>query len=194
MQEFMMRFCFAKKRLFVTLLTVALVLSVPGCGGKKLPPGMPDLYPATITITQENQPLGDAIVMLASADKSVQWSAVARTNAQGVAILETGGQYKGVPAGTYKVTVTKQEIERPPDPYADAPDPKVDQDKYQEWYMKNEAKIAAASRVQPKVTSVVDLVYDSVEKTPLTVTVEAKKKNDFTLDVGKAVSVIVKVP
>ena len=188
-----MPFCFVKNRLYLLLLAVTLVLPVPGCGGQKLPAGMPDLYPTTITITQENQPLGDAIVMLANADKSVEWSAVARTNAKGVAVLETSGQYKGVPAGTYKVTVTKQEMERPPDPYADAPDPKVDQGKYQEWYMQNEAKIAAASRVQPKVTSVVDPVYDSVEKTPLTVTVEAKKKNDFPLDVGKAVSVSVKV-
>ena len=188
-----MDICLLKKQICLTLPIFALFFCVLGCSGQKLPPGIPDLNPTTIIITQDNKPLAGAAVTLISADKSSEWSAVAKTNDHGVAVPQTSGQYKGVVAGTYKVTVTKQITESAPDPYADAPDPKVDQDKYQEWYMKNEAKIAAASRVAPKVTSVVDPNYESAEKTPFTVTVEAKKKNEFTHDVGPAVSINVKV-
>ena len=189
-----MKLTHVDNQLVLTLSAFALLTFVVGCGGQKLPEGMPELSPVSITLTQEGKPLAGASVMLVNVDKTQQWSAIARTNDKGVAVPQTNGQYKGVPAGTYKVTVTKQETEKGPDPYADAPDPKVDQDKYQEWYMKNEAKIAAASRIPPKVTSLVDPIYDNVDKTTLSVTVEAKKKNEFPLDVGKAVSINVKVP
>ena len=79
-----------------------------GCG-EKLPPGIPKLYPVTITITQDGKPLDGAEVFLLNLDTTVEWPVGATTNASGVAILRTYGQYVGAPAGQYKVTVRKTE-------------------------------------------------------------------------------------
>jgi len=99
-----------KKLLIVALLSIALVA---GCGGPRLPDGMPTLYPVTITVTQDGSPLDDAVVMLSGTE---QWISTGRTDARGNAVLYTQSFYTGVPEGTFSVTVTKiaEEGERPP--------------------------------------------------------------------------------
>ena len=81
-----------------------------GCGGEQLPPGMPKLYPATLTVMQDGQPLAGAEVTIVNVDPSVSWSAGGMTDQNGLLRLRTMGRYNGAPVGTYKVAVSKTEI------------------------------------------------------------------------------------
>ena len=89
----------------VTLLTV-------GCDSQKLPPGMPDLYPTTLTFTCDGQPLDDAVITLVPQDGPAkgQWVIGGRTDASGVLNVKTHGQYDGAPEGKMVVCVDKQRI------------------------------------------------------------------------------------
>ena len=83
-----------------------------GCGhGELIPPGMPKLYPATITVTQDGKPLAGAGVIMINADPSTSWSAGGNTDQNGVLKLKTMGRYPGAPVGKYIVAV--QKIETP---------------------------------------------------------------------------------
>ena len=138
-------------------------------------------------VVQDGEPLASAVVVLVNVDPTITWASTALTDASGKAVMKTKGMYDGVPAGTYKATVAKQELERQGgDPYAGAPDPKADYDKYMLWVSQNEAKIVAASNQAAQLYDLVDLQFGDITKTPLEVTVTAGK-NQHTLDVGKAV-------
>ena len=91
-------------------LFTACFLLLPGCGGQQLPPGMPKLYPATVTVMQDGQPLGEADIVIINTDPAVNWSAGGVTDKNGIVKLRTMGQYDGAPLGTYKVGVRKTEI------------------------------------------------------------------------------------
>jgi len=104
-------------------LFIACLLLFSGCGGQNLPPGIPKLYPATITVMQDGQPLAGAEIIVINTDPSTNWSAGGITDKNGVVKLRTMGQYEGAPLGRYKVGVKKIEIpdialpaERPSDP------------------------------------------------------------------------------
>ena len=89
----------------------ALVASL-GCGGKKLPDGMPKPQPTTITLTLDGKGLADANVSLIPADDSNQWTALGQTDGSGVAEMKVDGQYKGAVPGEYKVVVSaKDEVD-----------------------------------------------------------------------------------
>ena len=166
--------------LFITVLCT-------GCGGQKLPSDMPKLHPTVITVIQGGNPLPDALVTMVNVDATILWSCIARTDSSGTATMQTNGMYVGAPAGTYKATVTKQEVVRDGgDPYAGAPDPAVDQEAYQGWLMKNEARIAAAERQQPVVNDLVDPKFGRTDTTTLEIPITAGR-NNHTLDVGAAV-------
>jgi hypothetical protein len=90
---------------FVTI-TLLLALFTAGCG-RDLPKGMPPLYPCTLTFTQEGAPLADASIALIPVDAVLPWTFAGQTNAAGQVTLYAHGQYPGVPAGKWKVTVTK---------------------------------------------------------------------------------------
>jgi hypothetical protein len=97
-------------RLIVLYLLVSTVLFLSGCGGEQLPPGIPKLYPATITVVQDGHPLAGAEVIILNADPSTNWSAGGVTDSNGVLKLKTMGRYAGAPLGTYKVSVSKIEV------------------------------------------------------------------------------------
>jgi len=107
-------------RFFIHLsLFLVCFLLFSGCGGQKLPPGMPKLYPATITVTQDGQPLEGAEIVVISTDPSMNWSSGGITDQNGIVKLRTMGQYDGAPLGKYKVGVRKVEtpdIAVPPPP------------------------------------------------------------------------------
>ena len=92
-------------------LFVSAILLCTGCGGEKLPPGMPKLYPATITVIQDGRPLAGAEVIILNVDPSANWSAGGVTDNSGTLKLRTLGRYNGAPVGKYKVAVIK--IENP---------------------------------------------------------------------------------
>jgi len=90
---------------FLPILPFCVLLSV-GCndGGRAKPKDLPPLYATTLTFTQEGVPLDDASIVLHSDGR---WAVAGRTNEKGEVILTTNGYYDGVPAGTYKISVTK---------------------------------------------------------------------------------------
>ena len=141
----------------VLILFCSLMIFV-GCNGQKRPAGMPKLYPVTLTITQANAPLVDAVVSVIP-EEACQWSGGGTTDANGKLELYTQGQYKGIPLGKYKVTVSKEIIENPQMKESDPPG---------------------------KRFSVIDSVCGTRETTPLQIDVNESTK-EFTLDVGKAV-------
>ncbi|MDR0703577.1 MAG: carboxypeptidase-like regulatory domain-containing protein [Planctomycetaceae bacterium] len=93
------------------LFLIFLVLMV-GCMREQRPEGMPTLYPCTITIIQDGKPLAGAMVTLyTESSEDRRWPPGGTTNPQGVISIKVLGKYSGAPAGTYKVTVEKQETE-----------------------------------------------------------------------------------
>ena len=91
-------------------LCVFVFLLFGGCGGEQLPPGIPKLYKATLTVTQDGSPLAGAEVIMVNVDPSTNWSAGGVTDQNGVLKLRTMGRYEGAPIGRYKVAVQKKEI------------------------------------------------------------------------------------
>lgn len=156
-------------RIPALLFFVCLSLTWYGCGGTPKPEGMPTLYPCTIKVTQDGQPLAEAIVYLDPVGEKHKWPVSGVTNVQGVATLSAQAKYLGAFAGDYKLVVTKEEDfqERP-----DQPVPGSD------------TEIIPGSPVIRY--SLVESQYTSGKTSPQDVTV-AKGTNNFTFDVGKAV-------
>jgi len=139
-------------------LTVGLIM-VAGCDASgKRPADMPKLYPTTITITQADAPLADAMVNMRLADGSQsKWYSGGATDVNGVVTILTQGGSPGAPAGKYKVLVTKVTSE--PNPR----DPELS---------------LTFSLVEPQ--------YADFARTPLEIEIKAEPANSFTLDVGPA--------
>jgi hypothetical protein len=153
--------------LVLLLLWMFLVLS--GCSQTEYPKDLPRLYAGTITITQQNVPLANASVFLTPTDGS-QWNAGGTTNTNGKAILYTHGRYKGVVAGTYKVTI----------------------DKYEIGHEKPNAETIYAKTGNypvPDAYSFVELQYTDSNKTPLEIII-SEKNQSFSFDVGPSVRVL----
>jgi hypothetical protein len=97
---------------FRVLLLALTVSMIPGCGGgEKKPDGFPPLLPLTITITQDGEPLVEAIVTLVPDSGPMQWGSGGYTDSKGKAVIKTHGSFQGAPAGKYKVTIFKREDE-----------------------------------------------------------------------------------
>lgn len=131
-------------------------------------------------------PLAEAMITLVNVDTSTTWACTARTDNSGKAVIKTNGMYDGAPAGTYKATVVKQEIDRGSNLFADAPDIRDNEQAYRDWNSANEARITAAQARLPATYDLVDPKFNNMETTTLEVTITAGK-NQHTLDVGSAV-------
>ena len=98
----------------LTILPLALMLAVSlGCG-PKLPPGMPKLYPVTVTVIfEDGKPVGGASVIFRLTDPVLPrtWLHAGTTDSEGKVKLMTDGEYPGIPAGKYSVTIEKFERE-----------------------------------------------------------------------------------
>lgn len=148
--------------------TLGLIL---GCQGETRPAGMPELHPVTLTLTQAGTPLADATVRLVPQDASNTWYSGGHTDERGVAVIQTDRKYAGVPAGSYKVTVSKLEMPAP-------------------------AAADLSPLDAPPGGSTYDLVpseYGHPDKTPLQITV-ATGSNQQEFDLGPAVRIEKKGP
>lgn len=97
-----------QRLLIVSAISCALLLSLAGCGGgPEKPEGMPDLTPATITVTYQGQPVEGATVTLAP--KSGQYAAAGVTDASGKAVMKTNADFEGVVPGEFLVSISKVE-------------------------------------------------------------------------------------
>jgi len=137
----------------LTLILALLVCN--GCFKDNRPKGLPRLYPVTLTITMDGQPLGEAIVMLhAENEADAKWTVASQTDADGKAIIATHGQFRGAPAGKFKVCVSKVEA--------------LDD-----------------LRGRPQVKDYVDPIFAVHESTPLEIEVSPKGATNITLSVYK---------
>ena len=74
---------------------------------------MPDLHPLTVKLVYDDgTPVDDASVQLSNTDKTLsqRWVSGGKTDNQGSAIIRTHGEFSGIPAGSFKVIVNKEEV------------------------------------------------------------------------------------
>jgi len=158
-------------KFYILGLFIPIVVCLVGCPGEKRPDGMPPLYPAAcVKVVQDGKPLEDAYVSLRPDDKGMKWGIGGKTDTQGVAQLWTHGKYKGAPAGTFKVVVTK-EVKEGEKEYVDA-------------LTRNDQKAADAIKVQQ--FSFVEDKFTVERLTPLTLEITSSSKT-LEVDVSPAV-------
>ena len=146
-----------------------------GCSGSKRPDGMPKLHPCQITITQDGVPLEGASVTLDPKGGSISWRSDGRTDANGVAYIVTGVEYKGAPVGEYRVRVSKMELS----PSAVSETSPTDPVEYEKWAQVKRSETRTQYRM-------VKAEFDDPQKTTLELTV-SEGKNEVTFDVGEAI-------
>ena len=96
------------RKTMILLLTVLLAVSITACKPNR-PKGCPKLYPCTLKVIQEGEPLEDAMVTLIPEKAELsRWPMSGRTDANGEVVLMTQ-TFPGAPLGSYKVTVSKEE-------------------------------------------------------------------------------------
>ena len=156
----------------ILLILIAMVLPIAGCGGEKLPPGMPTPVPCEIVVMQEGQPLEGAMVRLLPADGG-SWDAIGRTDASGKAVVYVMDKYKGAIPGKYKVIVNKIE--------QDDPGPVLSTEEYQ-------ALVAQGRNTSVASFYLVEEQYRNSSKTTLEIEV-VKGTPVYTVDIGKAVRI-----
>ncbi|MDR0336871.1 MAG: hypothetical protein LBI18_07260 [Planctomycetaceae bacterium] len=92
--------------LSILLLLVALLLS--GCNNK--PDNVPEIFSCTISVTNGSTPIADVFIVVAPEVGGAEWSMSGTTNTNGIATIRTsrlGWQGNGIPAGTYRVSLSK---------------------------------------------------------------------------------------
>ncbi|MDO4587866.1 MAG: carboxypeptidase regulatory-like domain-containing protein [Planctomycetia bacterium] len=160
--------------IFNGLLTGLLFLGLIGCSEKK-PEGMPKLQPVVLTVTQDGNPLPEAIVTLKPLDSSNKWSSGGTTDSNGKLVVVTHQKYKGAPLGKYKVSVSKivGEGTPPPPTPIDEKSAKVYQD-----YIDSGATY--------EQFQVVEAQYRLVSTTPLEIEI-TDATQEITIEAGTAV-------
>lgn len=165
-------------KLFVAAPALLALVAAFGCGGEKLPAGMPKPVPTTITLTLDGKGLADASVTMIP--DSGSYAAVGKTDSNGVAEMKTDGKYKGAVPGSYKVVVgAKDEID-----YGEfGPPPTDDPVALDKW---NRDVDAAGGAAAFKRISLVSQEFTAADATPLTLTVGEGKVAE-TFDLGASV-------
>ena len=114
--------------------------------------------------------------LLGEDEETRQWPASGVTNADGVALIRTGGRFDGAAQGRFRVKVDK--IERPVNPFADHAD--GDSPNHQD-YLREQRNVEANTFI------VVDQKFSSND-TPLSIEV-ARGQRNHSVDVSPAVRV-----
>ncbi|TWU18123.1 hypothetical protein Poly21_02780 [Allorhodopirellula heiligendammensis] len=149
-------------RLFSYLTLLLCITS--GCSTDDRPEGLPDLQPLVVKVLQSGSPLAGASVRLIPNDATNPWALGGTTDDNGEAAIQTNGKYSGAPLGEYRVTVSKLQSDTP----ATASDD-------------------PSGAVEGKTFQLVDLAYQSQQKTPSTISVTAEDDSVKIVDVGAAV-------
>ncbi|MCL2118549.1 MAG: Ig-like domain-containing protein [Planctomycetaceae bacterium] len=166
------------KKFFYPLTIILALLVCYGCSKENRPDDLPQLYPVTLTITMDGQPLENALVNFFAEDKAIsKWTVGSITDSHGKAIIVTHGQFRGAPAGKFKVCVRKTEM----------PDVPTSQDDKE---MGNIASFfpgqESGMRGVPVPINHVHADFGKRETTPLEIEVSTSKKMlNLTLDVHK---------
>jgi hypothetical protein len=167
-------------KLLVAAPALLALVAAFGCGGEKLPAGMPKPVPTTITLTLDGKGLADASLTMIPSDGG-QYTAVGTTDASGVAEMKTNGKFKGAVPGEYKIIVgAKDEID-----YGElGPPPTGDPAAMEKW--NRDVDAAGGAAVAFTRTSVVPQEFTAADTTPLTITVGEGKVAE-TFDLGASV-------
>lgn len=171
------------KKSILSALLVGAVVFIAGCG-PELPEGMPKLYSAKAIVSYDDgTTIPEATVLLIPKDKAENkdWGSGGTTGTDGSIELFTRGQYQGVPAGEYKVTVKKPLL------VSGEPDAKeLDAETYK-LAMKSYKNCTSP---EPYVSyNEVDPKYNNFETTPVEVKVEEKNGNVLEIKVGEKVHI-----
>lgn len=152
----------------VALFSLALVAVVAvGCGKSNKPSDMGELGGCKVKVVQDGAPLEGATVEFKAVDPANQkYTPSGITDDKGEAIIRTYG-FEGVPAGEYKVLVSKYVIE----------DGTTTQDESGADVVERGAEY-----------HVVEAEYRDVNTTPLSIVVTDPMKEVPTFDVGSAVT------
>ncbi|MDR2755989.1 MAG: carboxypeptidase-like regulatory domain-containing protein [Planctomycetaceae bacterium] len=153
-------------RLFPYIL---IGLGLFGCSEER-PDGLPKLQPVSLQFTQDGLPCSEASVHLVPQDES-PWAVGGSTDTTGTVIFKTHGKFTGVPAGKYKVTVSKVEREEV------GPKP-------QNMYESQEIVMY----------DLIDQIYSDPKMTPLEIDVLSGKKLSESFDLGKKIRVKIVKP
>ena len=154
------------------------LLGVVGCQTSDTPKDFPKTFPVTAIIKAGDTPLADATILLYAQNAQGSWASSGNTNANGEAMLVTNqGSYtaKGVPEGSYKVVLSKQQkapSERSPE--------EVDAMSYDEQIAYSQ-KISAELA---KLATFVPATLTDPKKTPLTLEV-TKSGGELIVDISK---------
>ena len=160
-----------KFAMIFSLCSLVSLVFVSGCGGQKLPDGMPNLYPTTITLTVDGKPFTGGLITLVPVSGTLQWQVAAPTDERGKAVIRTHGEYIGAPEGEMKVCVSA--IRNEEGPTAATPRPND--------YGEGIAWDAAVLK-ERETFLVAGKEYGDAATTPLTMTIK-KGKNEATFDV-----------
>ena len=171
---------------FVLLVGLAVVsVSLTGCRKEPRPADLPDLYPVSVKVEQEGNPVPGAVVSLNHTDGASKWSATCETGSDGIAKnFFTNGKYKGVAAGKFQVCVRKLErqavekVDLPPEPT----------DPYERFLWRQ--KYEESQKRPSQSHDLIEAQYFDPRLSKLEIEVTAGGKNEFTIDAGKPVHFI----
>ena len=111
------------------MMASAVLLLLVGCKAEPLPPWLPELHPVRVEVLQDAAPLPAAVVTFFPSDgarNSVDLAVGGATGNDGIATITTQGKYLGVPAGRYKICISRQVVDETSaastDPGSDVPD------------------------------------------------------------------------
>jgi len=149
----------------ISFLFLAILLYTGCSRNDGRPADMPKLYPVTISIIQDGQPLDGATVTLIAKTPSTYGTASATTVA-GTAKIRTYG-YDGVPAGDYTVLVEKRVTEG-------------EREIIQEG-------MGVVGMVGGRVYQLVDAQFTTQATTPFSISVAERRGATETFDVGTAI-------
>ena len=165
-----------KRMLFSALALLLPVLTLSGCGGPVRPDGLPDLVKATVTVTQDGQPVEGVHLVLFLDGPGKNWPIFGDSDASGKVMFCTqNSDFKGAPAGSYIVTAEKVEVT--PSQY----------DNVQVSNMEEAQEVEAKRRAEYRPSY--DLVNPELktrDTTTLTLSITASGCDPDTLELGAA--------
>jgi len=160
-----------------SLLIGAFLLGAIGCQDSKAPKDFPKTYPAKVIVKEGETPLEGVMVLLYAQNLQGSWAPSGNTNASGVAELVTNqGNYmgKGVPADTYKVTLSKQ-----PKAPSELPSEEVNNMSYDEQMVYSQKINAELAKMPP----IIPRALTQPRETLLTLTV-TESGGELTVDLS----------
>ena len=165
-----------KQMLFSALALLLPVLMLSGCSGPVRPDGMPDLVKATVTVTQDGQPVQGVHLTLILDGPGKNWPVFGDSDASGkVTFCTQSTDFKGAPAGSYIVTAEK--VEATPSQYDNVP--------VNDMYEAQEVAAKRRAEYRPSY----DLVNPELktrETTTLKLSITASGCDPETLELGAA--------